>query len=96
MNVGSSWCKANPKATGSLRAPRSGHATTMMVYFDATKIVASFCKVGNDCHTTKATELHGIPLAKFSKVLLIYSKSQWDQATEAKPERWSTCVDSNY
>ena len=46
-----------------------------MVFFDATKIVASFCKVGNDCHTTKATELRGIPLVKFSKVLLIYSNS---------------------
>ena len=75
MNVGSSWCKANPKATGSLRALRSGHASTMMVFFDATKIVASFCKVGNDCHTTKATELRGILLAKFSNVLSIYSKS---------------------
>ena len=66
MNVGLLWCKANPKATRSLRAPQSGHASTMMVFFDATKIVASFCKVGDDCHTTKATELRGIPLAKFS------------------------------
>ena len=93
MNVGSSWCKAIPKATGSLRAPPRSGATTMMVLFYTTKIVASFCKVGNDCHTTKATELRGIPLAKFSKVLLIYSKSYWDLATEANPERWSTCVD---
>ena len=75
MNVGSSWCKAIPKATGSLRAPRSGHATTMMVFFYATKIIASICKVGNDCPTTKVTELRGIPLTKFFKVLLIYSKS---------------------
>ena len=29
MNVGSSWCNA----TGSLRAPRSGHATIMMFLF---------------------------------------------------------------
>ena len=47
MNVGSSWCKANPEATGSLHAPRSGHAKTMIVFFfNATKIIASFCKVG--------------------------------------------------
>ena len=33
MNVGPWWCKANPKATGSLPAPRSGYVTTIMVGF---------------------------------------------------------------
>ena len=33
MNVGPWWLKVNPKASGSLTAPRSGHATTILVYF---------------------------------------------------------------
>ena len=33
MNVGPLWCKANPKVSGSLPAPRSGRATTIMMLF---------------------------------------------------------------
>ena len=33
MNVEPWCCKANPKAPGSIPKPRSGHATTSMLFF---------------------------------------------------------------
>ena len=99
MNEGLWWWKANTKAFGSLPAPRSGHTTTIMVFFAHLLILED-----PGCHQNLISSslyqpgpLHKIPLQSIYNlcVVILLTIRQTNRQTTL-PKTWPLVCQGGY
>ena len=81
MNVEPLWWKANPKSSGSLPAPRSDHATAIMMFFDNLVILEDFNQQQNVISSSlyHPGAVHKISSKSFPKFLSNVVHKQMDR-----------------